>query len=113
MITPASYNTTAYCGATWDKQFTASVDGTPINWTGFTGRMQVKEHLNSTAVLTLTTGAGITVGGTAGTVVVSMTATQTGSVTAGLYVYDLELTNGSTVYRLVEGKIVFDGQVTV
>jgi hypothetical protein len=85
MITPALYNTTAYCGATWDKTFTASVDGTPVNWTGFTGRMQIKEHLNSTAVLTLTTGAGITMGGSAGTVVVAMTATQTSSVTPGTY----------------------------
>jgi hypothetical protein len=112
MITPALYNTTAYCGATWDKTFTATVDGTPVNWTGFTGRMQVKEHLNSTAVLTLTTGAGITMGGAAGTVVVAMTATQT-AITPGTYRYDLELTNGTTVYRLVEGKIVFDGQVTI
>jgi hypothetical protein len=112
MITPATYNTTAYCGATWDKTFTATVDGVAVNWTGYTGRMQIKEHLNSTAVLTLTSGAGITVGGSAGTVVVAMSATQT-AITPGTYRYDLELTNGTTVYRLVEGKIVFDGQVTI
>lgn len=113
MIAPGLYNTTAYCGATWDKTFTAyNPDGSVLNLTGYTGRMQIKEHLNSTAVITVASGSGITLGGSAGTVVVNLTATQT-AITPGTYRYDLEITNGSTVYRLIEGKIVFDGQVTI
>ena len=112
MIEPGTYNTSVYCGAVWDKIFTMTVDGSPVNLSGFTGAMKIKEHLNSTAVLSLTSGAGITITGGSGTVAVAMTAVQTSSVSPGIYKYDLELTNGSTVYRLVQGRIIFEGQVT-
>lgn len=113
MISPATYNATIPCGATWSRTFTWSIDGTAVNWTGYTAKLQVKEHLNSTAVVTLTNGNGITLGGSAGTVQIDFTATQTGAVTAGQYIYDLELTSGSTVYRVLQGKATFTGQVTL
>ena len=113
MISPATYNATVPCGSSWDRTFTWTIDGTAVNWTGYTAKLQVKEHLNSDAVLTLTNGNGITLGGAAGTVTVAITATQSGAVTPGTYIYDLELTQGSTVYRVLQGKWSFTGQVTV
>lgn len=113
MISPGTYNSTVWCGATWSKTFTWAIDGTPVNWTGYTAKLQVKEHLNSDSVVTLTSGSGITLGGSAGTVVVTISSTLTGAVTPGQYIYDLEVTNGSVTYRLLEGKFTFDGQVTI
>jgi hypothetical protein len=54
-------------------------------------------------------------GGTAGTIVVALTATQTAAIDAtpsGQYVYDLELVSGSTVTRLVEGNFLVSPEVT-
>lgn len=39
------------------------------------------------------------------TITMSLTATQTGLLKAGLYVYDLEIVSGSTVTRVLEGQI--------
>lgn len=86
----------------------------PFNWTGYTAKLQVKQYRNSadTALLTLTNGSGITLTST-GYVTVDITATQTGGIPAGTYQYDLEVTQGSTVYRIWEGAFVVNGQVTV
>jgi hypothetical protein len=113
MISPGTYNSTVWCGATWDKTFTWTIDTVPVNWTGYTAKLQIKEHLNSTSVITLTSGSGITLGGSAGTVAVTISSTLTGAVTPGQYIYDLEVTTGTTTYRLLEGKLTFDGQVTI
>lgn len=75
--------------------------------------MQVKEHLNSDAQFTLTNGSGITLGGSAGTVQIDISAAQSGAVVPGTYIYDLELTSGTTVYRVLQGKLTFTGQVTL
>lgn len=42
-----------------------------------------------------------------------MSSVLTGAVTPGQYLYDLEVTNGSVTYRVLEGKLTFDGQVTI
>jgi len=113
MIEAGTYNKfTIYAGASWDKTLTVTTDGTPINWTGYTAKMQIKHTENSAAVVTLTNGAGITLGGSAGTIAIAMTATQTGVIMAGIYRFDLELTTGTQVTRLLQGKITVEGQIT-
>jgi len=114
MIEPATYHITCYQGATLDKSFTATNDNVPINWTGYTGKLQVRRYINTsdTAVLTLTTGSGITAGANDGKVIFTVTAAQTGAIPAGNYVYDLELTSGSYVVRFLQGRFTVDGQVT-
>jgi uncharacterized protein YjlB len=112
MIEAGTYNKfTIYAGANWDKTLTVATDGTPVNWTGYTAKMQIKHTENSAAVVTLTNGAGITLGGSAGTIAIAMTAAQT-VIPAGIYRYDLELTLGSQVTRLLQGKITVEGQIT-
>ena len=112
-LEPGIYKSTVYCGATWERTFTWTINGTPVNWTGYTAKMQVKEYLNSDSVLTLTSGSGITLGGSAGTISLVMSSAATGAVTPGQYIYDLEVTNGTVTYRVLEGKLTFDGQVTI
>jgi hypothetical protein len=76
--------------------------------------MQVRDSYDShTAVLSLTSGSGITLGGTAGSIILEATATTTAGVPSGQYVYDLELvTGGGYVTRLLEGNFTVDPEVT-
>jgi hypothetical protein len=60
----------------------------------------------------LTSGSGIVLGGTAGTIVVEITATQSSAIPSGSYAYDLELTSGGTVTRLLQGAFNVVGNVT-
>lgn len=47
-----------------------------------------------------------------GRVTVTLSATITGAIGAGRYVYDLVLTSGTTVTRYLEGKFIVTGAVT-
>ena len=114
MIEPGTYNFTIYQGATWDRTFTVATDGTPVSWVGYSAVMTIKQYENSTPVLTLATGTGITLGGTAGTIAVSVSPTQTAGIPAGRYIYDLELSVGGASYvvRILQGRVTVDGQVS-
>jgi molybdopterin-binding protein len=92
---------------------TWAIGGTAVNLTNYTAAMQVRENPQSTAVvLNLSTGSGITLGGTAGTIAVNVPANTMGSVVAGNYVYDLELDSGSEVTRLIQGLFAIQAEVT-
>jgi hypothetical protein len=113
MINPATYNITSYQGATYSLNMTWAIGGTAVNLTGYTAAMQVKENASSTAsVLSLTNGSGITLGGTAGTIAIAVSASTMGSATPGNYVYDLELNSGGQVTRLIQGGFAIQAEVT-
>lgn len=113
MINPGTYNITCPQGATWDKTFTVNVGGTALDLTGYTAAMQVRESVGATATLvSLTNGSGITLGGTAGTIGVTISSTASAAISAGSYSYDLELNSGSTITRLLEGAFNVTGNVT-
>lgn len=113
MLTPAEYEIVCYQGATLDKTFTATQNSTPINWTGYTAKLQVRRYPDSAVVLELSTGGnGITTLTNDGKVSILATATQTAAIEAGNYVYDLELTSGTYVVRLVMGTFTVSAQVT-
>lgn len=90
-------------------------EGTPVNLTGYTARMQVRRSKASdVAVLTLTTENGsITLGGAAGTINVVASAENTAAITIKVGVYDLELVSPSgNVKRLIEGEVTISQEVT-
>ena len=110
-----NYNIVCDQGATFSRVLTwKQSNGTPVNLTGYTARMQVRDHYaSSSSVLTLTTeNGGITLGGAAGTITLAATATATAALTADTYVYDLELVDGATVTRLVQGQFTVNPEVT-
>ena len=55
---------------------------------------------------------GIVLGGTAGTIEVTVEASVMGSALAGSYVYDLELTDGAAVSKPVRGMFEIRPEVT-
>jgi len=114
MISPGDYDITCYQGADYDQSFTVSQGGTALNWTGYTAAMQVREAADSTAyLLSLSNGTGITLGGTAGTILVNISNAQSAAISAGSFAYDLELFSGSgNVTRILQGAFNVVGNVT-
>lgn len=114
-MTAGIYNATIDQGAVWSVIFVyKDPNNNPINLTGYTAAMQLRQTYESaTADLTLTTSnGGISIVGATGTITVTATDEQTGALTPGYYVYDLELTSGANISRLVQGQITVAEQVT-
>lgn len=89
--------------------------GVPVNLTGYTARMQLREtYTSATPIFDLTSAGGaIVLGGALGTIVVTASATITGAITIKRGVYDLELTSPlGVVTRLIEGTAYITPEVT-
>jgi hypothetical protein len=102
-------------GATFSQVITYKDNGVAVNLRGYTARMQVRATLEAaTALIELTTANGrIALGGTAGTITLSISATDTEALTAGRGVYDLELVSGGgIVTRLLQGVATISRNVT-
>ena len=102
-------------GATFSLSLTyKDSTGAAINLTGFTARSKFKTSYSGTVVANLTSSSGITLGGAAGTIVLTISATDTAAITApSSGVYDLEIvSSGGVVTRLLEGKYNVTPEVT-
>ena len=67
---------------------------------------------NTTTVVATTENGRMTLDQSTGRVTVTLDATTTGDISAGRYAYDLVLTSGVTVTRILEGKFIVTGAVT-
>lgn len=117
MQAPGILDLDCYQGATFDYTLTWTTAGSAVNLTGYTARMQVRESYDAgSAIVSLTNGTGITLGGTAGTIVLGLSATATAALDGTpqkQHIYDLELVSGSgVVTRLVEGNFTIYPEVT-
>lgn len=101
--------------------------GTPINLTGYSGKMQIRSDYadnNPTTYITLSSslandGTGLNFSGSNGTTPVSsgsvaivISAASSSLFTFDNAKYDLELTNGNVVTRILEGNIKLNKEVT-
>lgn len=114
-IDAGQHDIAIYKGATFSKVITWKADDTPVNLTGYTARMQVREAIDSIdPFITLTTeNGGIALGGTAGTITLTIAAATTAGYTPLRGVYDLELISGSgIVTRLLQGSVILFAEVT-
>lgn len=123
MFTPVSINLTIYRGATFLQSFRL-VEGTaPFDLTCWTGRMQIREDIeSSTPIVDLTTDNGgiiITVEkdsmnnitSSSYTIYIKDTKTDEFNVTSG--VYDIELINANgDVGRIQQGNVTIVPNVT-
>jgi hypothetical protein len=97
--------------ATW----TAGDPAVPVNLTGCTARAQFRSDITSSVVLCELTTANsrITLGGTAGTITLSLSDTVTAAFDWTEGVYDLEIVYAnSTVKRLLQGTVTVSPEVT-
>lgn len=88
--------------------------GAGVNLSGYTAKMQVRASQDaSTSLLELSTANGRIVLTNTGSITLLVDAVTTGALAIGQYVYDLEMTSGTNIYRLLQGFFVVDGQVTL
>lgn len=110
------YDLTINQGETLSQQFTwKDSTGTAVNLTGYSARMQARLSPDSTdPIIDLTTSnGGISLGGVAGTITLSMTAATTSALTEGYAVWDIELVSGSgVVTRLLQGNLIITREIT-
>lgn len=103
-------------GATYDQEFIwKDSEGTGINLTGYSARMQVRQVKTETVLLSLTNGNGITLNYSGnGSIRIFVSATGTSALTTCNQArYDLELQNADgTVTRLLQGAVTISGEVT-
>ena len=117
MIAPQEVNLTIYQGATYRKSWDLQSNDTPMDLTGWTARMQIREKLKSDVILhELTTendGIVIDVAAEYTRLSLYINPADTASFPVKKGVYDLELIDiNGDVARLLMGKVVIDQEVT-
>jgi len=115
-MTAGIYNFTIDQGTQFTTQIIwANSAGVPIDLTGYTAAMQLREQAaspNPSALNLTSSNGGITITPLAGELDILMTTAQTGALDARFYVYDLELTLSGVVTRIIQGQITVSAQVT-
>ena len=95
--------------------FTASIDCTAsddnaLNLTGYTVAGQLRKTYDSTTSIPFT---ALVANALTGRLQISLTPTQTGALSAGRYVYDVEITDqAGIITRVVEGQVEITPGVT-
>lgn len=105
------YNIICRQGDTFTRGVTITTAGTAYNLTNATAAFTVRAAEDATVQLALTNGSGITLGGTAGTALITATATQTSAIEAGVYTYDFTITEGSAVTTFLVGSFTVLGAI--
>jgi len=84
-------------------------DGNALNLAGYTGAAQIRKYYTSTTSYNF----DVDITANTGQITLSLTANTTNNITAGRYVYDLEITDsGGIVSRVLEGIITITPGVT-
>jgi tRNA threonylcarbamoyladenosine modification (KEOPS) complex Pcc1 subunit len=114
-VNPGRYNLTVYKGTTFDLKPVWKIGGVPVILSGYTANMQVRFASDTASIIQLSTSNGrITIDSADGRINLHISATDTAALTAGIYQYDLNLTNtvDSTVYKILEGAFVVKASIT-
>jgi len=101
-------NLTINTGSSFKANFEViSIANTSFNFTGYTGSAQMAKSVSigSTSYAVATFNVGFT-SAAGGKFNISLGSTDTRSLTEGRYVYDILVSSGSTVYRIIDGMIL-------
>lgn len=114
-MNPGRYNITVYNGTTFQLSPVWKVDNLPVDVTGYTADMQVRQFVDSSTILVelSTTNGRITIDGALGQINLALTSTETAGLTPGSYIYDLNIQSpGGYVYKIIQGAFVVNASVT-
>ncbi len=96
-------------GATYEVTLDLTDEnGDILNLGGYSANSQLRKWYTSTN----STAFSTSINTLAGTITLSLTATQTANLTAGRYVYDVEVTSSNVVSRIIEGIVTVTPNVT-
>lgn len=111
MGTPAYYPISIRIGDTETVTVTLQeTDATPVNITGRTYAAQIRATAD--AASTIATFTCAITNGAAGQFACTLSATITGALSIGTYVWDLQETNGSVKTTILAGPVRIDYDVT-
>lgn len=99
----ASYDLIIAPGTDYTRVLTWRIDDALVNLTGYTASLSVFD-VSETEYFELTQADGITLGGAAGTITITINDTRTSLITTDA-LYRLDLTSGSTTTRLLNGAV--------
>lgn len=85
--------------------------GFPVDLSTYTARMQIRPR-NGPALIDLTTENTRIALSAEGEITLTLTATETAALPAGTYYYDLEVAQGSVAYRVIEGAVTINRNIT-
>jgi carbohydrate-binding DOMON domain-containing protein len=99
----ANYGLEIEAGATFSLELEyKNEDGTLFDFTNWTAKAQIRQTPSAASALEITTA----INAATSVITISLTATQTSTLTAPNYVWAMELTKtDGTVIRLVEGAV--------
>jgi len=84
-------------------------NGDALNLSGYVANSQIRKwYTSSNAAASF----DASINSDSGSITLSLTANQTSNLVAGRYVYDVEITDGTVVSRIVEGIVTVTPQVT-
>lgn len=113
---PGIWNPNCRQGETFTRVITwEDSAGDLVNLTGYSAKIQLRDTRTGTVIdeFTDTTPSGITLGGAAGTITWTVTATETGALPVGSLDYDLRLTSGTSVVTyLLAGHLNVQKRIT-
>jgi len=106
-----TYNFTVEQGATFTRLLTLKENDSAMNLTGYSAASQMRSTADTSTVAGTFTAT--VSNASAGQITLSMTATQTGNIEEGIYVYDTEITSGAgAITRILQGKVTVTANVT-
>jgi len=111
----AKYNLVCEQATTFNFQFQILDNNVPWNLASYTGTMTVRPFVgaSTTTVVASTANGRLVISPSDGRINVTLSATITGAISSGRYVYDLVLDSGTVVTRILEGKFTVTGAVTI
>ena len=106
-----TYNFIVEQGATFNRILTVKENNSAMNLTGYSVASKMRStHDSSTVVGPVTCTISNASGGE---ITMSMTSSTSSAIEEGIYVYDLEITSGtSIVTRLLQGEVTVNPEVT-
>ncbi len=108
MATITNYNIDQ--GSDWSTVVTAKdTSGTVIDLSNYTITSHMRKNYTSTASAAI---SGTTLVASAGTLTLNLTSAVSAEMKSGYYYYDVEVTSGSVITRILEGKIHLRPEVT-
>ena len=106
--TPFNSNITINSGSDFSNTFIVKTPyGTAYNMDGYSGSSSISKSVSIGATLGITTS--FTVGFTSaigGEIKISLGSTDTRNLKEGRYIYDVLVSSGSTIYKIVEGNVI-------
>tara|TARA_B100001094_G_C18098311_1_gene754277 strand:+ start:685 stop:1023 length:339 start_codon:yes stop_codon:yes gene_type:complete len=111
-MTAATYDLVVDQGSDFAIDLTITEGGSAKNLTGYSGRAQMRStHASSSVTATFTCSV---LNASAGTMKMELSSSTTAGISAGRYVYDLEIFTSSdaVVKRLIQGNVTINPEVT-